>query len=188
LILFSRFHSISILHNKVMAPTIPTAPTGTPLAPIPADPSLWDRISTWVSEHKAVVYTIAGVAVVVTTAGAVYYVRSSQVSSSPVIQHATPAGICASSGVPVLMRGLTDRNPRTHNPSSARRRGGNGSKPRGKPKLRKLPPPQRRPRPRLPQPRRPRLPPSSPPTSCPRLTRPQSRPLPSSSARSTHRS
>ncbi|AEO63511.1 uncharacterized protein THITE_2108888 [Thermothielavioides terrestris NRRL 8126] len=61
-----------------MAPTIPTAPVvGTPAAPLPADPSLWDRISTWVSEHKAVVYTIAGVAVVVTTAGAVYYIRNS---------------------------------------------------------------------------------------------------------------
>ncbi|KAK3296823.1 uncharacterized protein B0H64DRAFT_473017 [Chaetomium fimeti] len=54
----------------------PTSPMGTPSAPIPADSSLWDRISTWVSEHKAVVYTIAGVAVVVTTAGAVYYVTS----------------------------------------------------------------------------------------------------------------
>lgn len=65
-----------------MAPTIPTSPLGTPSAPLPADSSLWDRISTWVSEHKAVVYTIAGVAVVVTTAGAVYYVRNapSQVS------------------------------------------------------------------------------------------------------------
>jgi import receptor subunit TOM70 len=70
-----------------MAPMVPTSPIpmGTPSAPIPADSSLWDRISTWVSEHKAVVYTIAGVAVVVTTAGAVYYVRNgpSQVSFSP---------------------------------------------------------------------------------------------------------
>ncbi|KAH6840747.1 hypothetical protein B0I37DRAFT_399808 [Chaetomium sp. MPI-CAGE-AT-0009] len=56
--------------------TIPTSPMGTPSAPIPADSSLWDRISTWVSEHKAVVYTIAGVAVVVTTAGAVYYISN----------------------------------------------------------------------------------------------------------------
>jgi hypothetical protein len=168
-----------------MAPTIPTAPTGTPSAPIPADPSLWDRISTWVSEHKAVVYTIAGVAVVVTTAGAVYYVRSSQVSSSPVTQHATRQGPSAGSESHMLMLSFPDRNPRTHNPSSARRRGGNGSKPRGKPKPRKLPRPQRRPRPPLPHPR---LPPSSPPTSCPRSMRPQSRPLQSSSARSTHRS
>lgn len=35
--------------------------------------SLWDRISSWAAEHKAVVYTIAGVTVLVTGAGAVYY-------------------------------------------------------------------------------------------------------------------
>ncbi|KAJ9244576.1 hypothetical protein DTO169E5_1794 [Paecilomyces variotii] len=39
--------------------------------------SVWDRISTWVSENKAVVYTIAGVAVVVTSAGVVYYLSDS---------------------------------------------------------------------------------------------------------------
>ncbi|KAG7289681.1 hypothetical protein NEMBOFW57_006057 [Staphylotrichum longicolle] len=66
-----------------MAPPFPAPPTGTPSAPIPADPSLWDRISTWVSEHKAVVYTIAGVAVVVTTAGAVYYVRNAPSDTTP---------------------------------------------------------------------------------------------------------
>ncbi|KAL2157713.1 hypothetical protein VTH06DRAFT_5196 [Thermothelomyces fergusii] len=60
-----------------MAPPLATSPLGTPSTPLTADASLWDRISTWVSEHKAVVYTIAGVAVVVTTAGAVYYVRNS---------------------------------------------------------------------------------------------------------------
>lgn len=38
-----------------------------------ASPSIWNRISTWASENKAVVYTIAGVVVVVTGAGAVYY-------------------------------------------------------------------------------------------------------------------
>ncbi|GAB1315097.1 TOM (translocase of outer membrane) complex component [Madurella fahalii] len=59
-----------------MAPTIPAGPTGT--TPVPADSSLWDRISTWVSENKAIVYTIAGMAVVVTGAGAVYYIRTSQ--------------------------------------------------------------------------------------------------------------
>ncbi|KAL2152614.1 hypothetical protein VTH82DRAFT_5798 [Thermothelomyces myriococcoides] len=59
-----------------MAPPLATSPLGTPSTPLPADASLWDRISTWVSEHKAVVYTIAGVAVVVTTAGAVYYVSN----------------------------------------------------------------------------------------------------------------
>lgn len=42
--------------------------------------SVWDRISNWVSENKALVYTIAGVAVVVTSAGVVYYLSD---SSSP---------------------------------------------------------------------------------------------------------
>ncbi|KAK3942326.1 mitochondrial outer membrane 72K protein [Diplogelasinospora grovesii] len=51
-------------------------PPATPVT-LPADSSLWDRISTWVSENKAVVYTIAGVAVVVTGAGAVYYINKS---------------------------------------------------------------------------------------------------------------
>jgi import receptor subunit TOM70 len=39
--------------------------------------SLWDRITTWASENKAVVYTIAGVAVVVTGAGVAYYLTDS---------------------------------------------------------------------------------------------------------------
>lgn len=38
-----------------------------------AAPSLWDRVSTWVSENKAVAYTIAGTVVVITSAGAIYY-------------------------------------------------------------------------------------------------------------------
>lgn len=62
-------------------PTIPPPsvplPLGQPRIAVPADSTLWDRVSTWVSEHKAVVYTIAGVAVVVTTAGAVYYIKNS---------------------------------------------------------------------------------------------------------------
>ncbi|KAM7184287.1 mitochondrial outer membrane 72K protein [Naviculisporaceae sp. PSN 640] len=73
-----------------MAPPTPPSsvpiPITTPLPPttntvaVPADSSVWSRITTWVSENKAVVYTIAGVAVVVTTAGAVYYVRNSSES------------------------------------------------------------------------------------------------------------
>ncbi|KAF2672817.1 import receptor [Microthyrium microscopicum] len=48
--------------------------------PIPYDPSassssLFDRISTWASENKAVVYTIAGVTVLVSAAGIYYYVN-----------------------------------------------------------------------------------------------------------------
>jgi mitochondrial import receptor subunit TOM70 len=41
-------------------------------------PSFWERVSTWASENKAVVYTIAGVAVVVTGAGVVYYLSDSK--------------------------------------------------------------------------------------------------------------
>ncbi|KAI9758906.1 MAG: Mitogen-activated protein kinase [Chaenotheca gracillima] len=35
--------------------------------------SLWDRVSSWASDHKPVVYTVGAVAIVVTGAGAVYY-------------------------------------------------------------------------------------------------------------------
>ncbi|EKG12049.1 Tetratricopeptide-like helical [Macrophomina phaseolina MS6] len=60
----------------------PELPVPRPAQPISLDPSLtsgagsaslWDRISAWAAEHKAVVYTIAGATVLVTGAGAVYY-------------------------------------------------------------------------------------------------------------------
>lgn len=50
--------------------------------PAATSSSIWDRISNWVSENKAVVYTIAGVAVVVTGAGVVYYLNDSSKSSA----------------------------------------------------------------------------------------------------------
>ena len=43
--------------------------------------SLWDRLSTWANENKAIVYTIAGVAVVITGAGVVYYLSDSRKDS-----------------------------------------------------------------------------------------------------------
>lgn len=62
-------------------------------APLPATPNtnlgtsglssdtstlpLWDRVTLWASENKAVVYTIAGVAVVVTGVGVAYYLSDS---------------------------------------------------------------------------------------------------------------
>lgn len=46
--------------------------------PAQSSQSVWDRISNWVSENKAVVYTIAGVAVVVTGAGVVYYLSDTK--------------------------------------------------------------------------------------------------------------
>ncbi|KAL4949613.1 hypothetical protein BDW69DRAFT_173959 [Aspergillus filifer] len=45
--------------------------------PASSSTSVWDRISKWVSENKALVYTVAGVAVVVTSAGVVYYLNDS---------------------------------------------------------------------------------------------------------------
>jgi import receptor subunit TOM70 len=51
-------------------------PTSFPLDAPP--PSLWQRLSLWASENKILVYTIAGVAVVVTGAGAIYYITDSR--------------------------------------------------------------------------------------------------------------
>ncbi|KAI1973463.1 TOM (translocase of outer membrane) complex component [Ophidiomyces ophidiicola] len=66
--------SSSVPSQPVVVP-IPAAQAAVVAAPIPSpsSSSLWDRVSKWASEHKAVVYTIAGVAVVVTSAGVVYY-------------------------------------------------------------------------------------------------------------------
>jgi import receptor subunit TOM70 len=46
-----------------------------------ASTSLWDRITTWASENKALIYTIAGVTLVVTAAGVVYYTSESKPSA-----------------------------------------------------------------------------------------------------------
>ncbi|KAG6014446.1 TOM (translocase of outer membrane) complex component [Claviceps lovelessii] len=66
-----------------MSNPLPSMPPPRPLAiPVDAPSSTWDRLTSWVSENKAVVYTIAGVAVVVTGAGAVYYLNSDSKSKS----------------------------------------------------------------------------------------------------------
>jgi import receptor subunit TOM70 len=49
--------------------------------PDTASSSLWDRITSWASDNKALVYTIAGVTVLVTAAGVVYYTSESKSSS-----------------------------------------------------------------------------------------------------------
>ncbi|EAS34602.3 protein import receptor [Coccidioides immitis RS] len=57
---------------------VPAAETTIVTTPVSSSSSsLWDRVSKWASEHKALVYTIAGVAVVVTSAGVVYYLSDS---------------------------------------------------------------------------------------------------------------
>lgn len=60
-----------LLTSANTALNTPSFSTQTPSLP------LWDRISQWASENKAVVYTIAGVAVVISGAGVVYYLSDS---------------------------------------------------------------------------------------------------------------
>jgi import receptor subunit TOM70 len=71
--------------GEVPIPRSPIEINSSFAAPTPSD-SLWDRISTWASENKAVVYTIAGVTLVVTGAGVYYYLaadKPSQPSPTP---------------------------------------------------------------------------------------------------------
>ena len=53
--------------------------------PTPNDPSslpVWDRLTAWASKNKAVVYTVAGVAVVVSGAGVAYYLSGPRSDSA----------------------------------------------------------------------------------------------------------
>lgn len=62
------------------APPMPM-PLGRPIA-VPVESSTWDRITSWASENKAIVYTIAGVTLVATGAGVVYYLNSDSTPKS----------------------------------------------------------------------------------------------------------
>lgn len=162
----------------------PSIPPGPPVAAIPVDKSssLWDRVSTWASENKAAVYTIAGVAVVVTGAGIVYYLNSpvrdpdhptllSAASHSLAYRELCPANVSFP---------LTSHNPKR--PVLRRRSGERGRRPRGKLPRRKRSHPNPTPRPRK------RAPPNPPPSSlkrtCPPSTRPPSQNSPPRSATS----
>ncbi|MCJ1343857.1 TOM (translocase of outer membrane) complex component [Peltigera leucophlebia] len=66
--------------SAVLAP-FPPANTALDTSSLSSNTSslpLWDRISAWASENKAVVYTIAGVAVVISSAGVIYYLSESR--------------------------------------------------------------------------------------------------------------
>lgn len=69
-----------------MAPTtvpLPNSPGPFPIG-VPIDPStnsLWDRISSWAADNKGVVYTIAGITLVVGAGGAVYYFSNGDASA-----------------------------------------------------------------------------------------------------------
>ena len=63
---------------------IPGSSTNLETSSLSSDTSslpFWDRLSTWASENKAVVYTLAGVAVVVSGAGVAYYLSDSRKGS-----------------------------------------------------------------------------------------------------------
>ncbi|KAF2119400.1 mitochondrial precursor proteins import receptor [Lophiotrema nucula] len=65
------------------AAPLPNSPGPFPVEiPEPGTSSLWDRISTWASEHKGVVYTAAGLTLVVGAGGAIYYLTSSNNDAS----------------------------------------------------------------------------------------------------------
>lgn len=72
-----------ILFLRSCSLTMSTVPIPVQLAPPSGSPpsstsSLWDRVSTWATENKTIVYTIAGTAVVITGAGVVYYLSESR--------------------------------------------------------------------------------------------------------------
>lgn len=57
-----------------MAAAVPSVQGSSPsFVKLEPSSSLWDRITNWASEHKAAVYTIAGITLVATGAGIYYY-------------------------------------------------------------------------------------------------------------------
>lgn len=66
-----------------------TGASAAPVAPppnsisVPVEGSVWDRITDWATENKTIVYTIAGVTVVVSGAGLVYYLKKDSVRFRP---------------------------------------------------------------------------------------------------------
>ncbi|CAI6334171.1 unnamed protein product [Periconia digitata] len=65
------------------AAPLPNSPGPFPVAiPEKGTSGLWDRLSTWASENKGVVYTVAGLTLVVGTGGVIYYLSNDKQSSS----------------------------------------------------------------------------------------------------------
>lgn len=118
---------------------------------LPKDSSVWDRISNWASENKAVVYTIAGVTVVfVAGAGVFYYTKDGSVRRQPLAMLGAPQSISPRWNYGANMPSSNRQNP-MRNPNSVRRRGGSERKPRRKPRQSEMLPPKRpHRRPRLP--------------------------------------
>ncbi|KAF1950490.1 mitochondrial precursor protein [Byssothecium circinans] len=65
------------------AAPLPNSPGPFPVEiPQQGTSGLWDRISTWASEHKGVVYTVAGLTLVVGAGGVIYYLSDDKRDSS----------------------------------------------------------------------------------------------------------
>lgn len=83
LILFLPFCSLTMSTVPIPIQFVPQSGSP-PLSSSSSSSSLWDRVSTWASENKAIVYTIAGTAVVITGAGIVYYLSESRKNNTAV--------------------------------------------------------------------------------------------------------
>jgi import receptor subunit TOM70 len=70
--------------NAAPAP-LPNSPGPFPveIPQVAQSSSLWDRITNWASENKGTVYAIAGVTLVVTAAGTIYYLNSDSNKDAP---------------------------------------------------------------------------------------------------------
>ncbi|TDZ32501.1 Mitochondrial import receptor subunit tom70 [Colletotrichum spinosum] len=64
-------------------PSVPPLASTPTVIPVEPSSGLWDRITSWASDNKAVVYTAAGVAVVATGAGVIYFLNDSKKESTP---------------------------------------------------------------------------------------------------------
>lgn len=155
-------------------PTIPPAAANPAVLRVDAPASTWDRISSWVSENKAVVYTIAGVAVVVTGAGVVYYLNSDSVRISAPFSMALRRNGAAQLAPRAKRKerrandAFNHRHPRpAAHPNLARRSAVSAKKPNAKPPIRR----------KSPQPLHSQRPPASrAKLSYPKSTKPPSKP------------
>lgn len=68
--------------TQYVPPSIANAPIDRSFLSYRQSSPLWDRLSKWASDNKAIIYTIAGVAVVISGAGAVYYFSDSRTTGN----------------------------------------------------------------------------------------------------------
>ena len=72
----ARDHVLAMSAQRSAMPAQPQVVLDVPVPP--ASSSVWDRITSWASDNKAVVYTAGAIVLVVTGAGVAYYVAQPQ--------------------------------------------------------------------------------------------------------------